>query len=455
MMFWQRSILTRIVALHVIALTVTAVILSAMLFYLMERSTSALHARAITQLAESLSYFIAPDNDKQPPGWKLTLPDSLNDLYSETYGRYWFVIQDEKGQTLFSSSKLEQLVYQPPTSDSALRLTGRRGNDVFSGLSIRKERFGTPFVIQVAENLSHRDVIIDDVLTEFFPRVGWVVAPLLIFLLLIDVIIFRRVLRPLVAVSEQARFISPQRTGVRLGVEGLPVEVSPLVIAVNNALDRLEAGYRAQRDFSSDAAHELRTPLAILRTKIEARKDKEQNADLLAAVDHMSHVVTQLLQLTEADQFALSAGDRADLNEIAMSVIAMLAPLAIDRKREIELLGSDTSVWVYGHRTLIFRALRNLVENALRFAPERSTVEVSVTLDGKLSVSDQGPGITDAEKELVFQRFWRRDRQTAGNTGLGLAIVRRIAELHEANLTIEDVRPHGVRISMQFKLIRP
>lgn len=450
-MLRARSTLRRILILHVMAVAVIAVVLPASLYFLLQSATGTLHLRAMAQLAESLSFFLTPGRDDAGAKWRFALPETINDLYSEQYGRYWYAIADEQGQVLFTSAKLSSLTLGPGRVDGVRELRGRKGNVDVSGASVTIERFGAKFQVQVAEDLAHSDVIIDDIVKEFFPRVGWVILPLLIVLLLIDAVIFRRALEPLTLASEQARSITPQLASIRIDAANIPSEVLPLVSAFNNALERLEAGYKVQREFSADAAHELRTPLAVLRSKIEALKDSAGAQDLLASVDNMSHVVTQLLHLTEAEQFALDESETADLNDAAERVVAMLAPLAIDRDREIALFGPEKPVWVHGHATLIFRVLRNLTENALRYAPQGSAVEIRLSEDGVISVSDQGPGIRDDEKELVFQRFWRRDRQAAGNTGLGLSIVKRIADLHGASLAIEDVEPHGARITLTFR----
>ncbi|MBT2829224.1 two-component sensor histidine kinase, partial [Staphylococcus coagulans] len=127
--------------------------------------------------------------------------------------------------------------------------------------------------IRVAEDLSHRDVIIDDIISNFFRRVGWITIPILLILLAADIIIFRRAIAPLWKASEEASNIGPARTDIRLPTEQIPREIMPLVTAVNQALDRLEGGFRVQRQFTADAAHQLRTPLAILRTRIETLND--------------------------------------------------------------------------------------------------------------------------------------------------------------------------------------
>ena len=124
--------------------------------------------------------------------------------------------------------------------------------------------------IQIGQDLAHRDVIIDDIVTSFIPKVAWITFPILLVLLIIDIVIFRRALETVRRASTTAAAIGPQRTEVRLPEQQMPAEISPLVHAVNQALDRLEAGFQAQRDFTADMAHELRTPLAIMRARVDS-----------------------------------------------------------------------------------------------------------------------------------------------------------------------------------------
>src|SRR5262249_54847624 len=156
------------------------------------------------------------------------------------------------------------------------------------------------------ENLTHRDVLIDDIVDLFFYRVGWVTAPILLLLLAIDIAIFRRALKPLVHASERVQTIGPMQTDVRLPVEGIPEEIRPLVVAVNRALDRLDEGSGRRREVTADAAHELRTPLAILRTRIDTLGDQQVAAALSKDVSSVARIVNQLLEIEELETLAMT-----------------------------------------------------------------------------------------------------------------------------------------------------
>src|SRR5581483_5168169 len=186
-------------------------------------------------------------------------------------------------------------------------LQQRRGDATVSGASVKKTVGGQTVWIQTGEDLANRDVLIDDIVADFYKNVGWITLPILLVLLIADIAIFRRALRPLREASEIAGGIAPARPGVRLPTDEIPREVRPLVSAVNQGLDRLEEGFRIQRDFTADAAHELRTPLAVLRSRIDLLEDADMRQALRHNVDGIAHIVGQLLDIAELDAVVVKA----------------------------------------------------------------------------------------------------------------------------------------------------
>jgi signal transduction histidine kinase len=313
---------------------------------------------------------------------------------------------------------------------------------VLFGVSVARPVGDRMYFVQVGQDLAHRDVIIDDVVSSFFPRVAWITFPILLLLLLIDIVIFRRALDSVREASMAAASIGPQRTGVRLPEQAVPTEVAPLVHAVNQALDRLEAGFRAQRDFTADMAHELRTPLAIARVRVDSLPAGPLRDQLRTDLVKMARTVNQVLDIAELESFLVATDARADLHEVCVEAVTFMAPLAVDRGQAIALTGAPGPVWVRGHTEALFRAVRNLVENAIRHTPAGVSIEVEVLQDGGVRVLDDGPGVPEADRESIFRRFWRRDRAKGESRGLGLAIVTRVAEAHDGSVTVEG-RPGG------------
>jgi signal transduction histidine kinase len=222
----------------------------------------------------------------------------------------------------------------------------------------------------------------------------------------------------------------------------LPQEVLPLAEAINQALDRLEKGFRIQREFMADAAHELRTPLSVLRTHIDMLQDKGVASTLRPHIDVMGRMVGQLLELAELEISTVGAEDCADLAAVCSEAISIMAPIALANRKTIELTGTPGPVWIRGNAEMLFRAIRNLVENAVRHTAIGTTVEVEVGSEGTVSIKDRGPGIPASERKLIFSRFWRRDRRSQDHAGLGLSIVERAIQIHGGSVRVDE-RPGG------------
>ncbi|HEV2189930.1 MAG TPA: HAMP domain-containing sensor histidine kinase [Stellaceae bacterium] len=450
-MFRFRSVVGRAIALHLVAIVVTSIFMPLALYLMLKYAAQDLHQNALRDQAAELAKLI----DRGPDGaLRIHLTARLADLYSVDYGRYSYAVGNASGQVLLSSFPDGRAITPtaPPISQE-ISFSGRYDGSEIFGISVPAEVAGENVWIEVSQDLTHRDVLIDDIVTQFFTRVGWITAPILLLLLVIDVAIIRRALRPVVAASRLAEQIGPLHTDLRLPEAGMPREVQPLVRAVNQALDRLEEGFRGQREFTADAAHELRTPLAILRTQIDMIGDRELAQSLRNDVENMSRLVNQLLEMAELETFVIGRSETADLVAVASEVAAFLAPIALARDKSVAVTGARKPVLVSGNAEMLSRAVRNLVENALVHTPVRTTVEIEIDPAGSIVVSDRGPGVPAAEREQIFRRFWRRDRRRQGSSGLGLSIVARIAERHRATISVDSRPGGGAVFTLAFSVV--
>jgi signal transduction histidine kinase len=443
-----KSITTRIISLHVIAIGITSILMPLALYWLLSSTANDLHHRALREYADAIAQYLAP---RSGGGWRLDLPAGLRELYSESYGRYGYAVLDESGGVVFSSLPDGAAIFPGkgrPDSDQFLE--AKRDGAVIYGARIPKLVDGRRVWIEVAQDLAHRDVLIDDIVVDFFPRVGWITIPILLLLLMIDILIFRRALSPVVQASETAQTIGPARTEVRLPTGGMPKEILPLVNAVNQALDRLERGFRTQREFTADAAHELRTPLAILSARVDTLESAAIRDRLRQDIAGMSRIVSQLLDIAELEGFVVDPDEKADLQSVAGEVAAFIAPLALAQGKSIALTGARAPVWIKGDAETLFQAIRNLAENAINHTPPGTTVEIDVAENGALRVLDDGPGVPEGERELIFRRFWRRDRRRPGGAGLGLSIVSRIVEAHAGQIAVASRAGGGAVFTLRF-----
>ncbi|HET6185040.1 MAG TPA: ATP-binding protein [Acetobacteraceae bacterium] len=441
------SIRGRLIALHLLAVALAAAILTSALHWRVALTADRLQQEALHAQALHIASFVhATDR-----GVTLDLPGQLQEHYGTDYGRYVLLVTDATGRTVFASRSQETPLAPVDADASDPRyFTTNLGTQRFYGVSVPVRVAGYRAIVQLAEDQSHRDSLLDDVVADFVPQAAWVIVGILLLLLLADLMIFDRALRPLMRASALAGEIGPERADLRLPEATMPREVRPLVRAVNAGLDRLADSLALERSFVADAAHELRTPLAILRAQAEALPDRAASRQLVADIDAMARIVQQMLDLADSDALTLQPGERADLAGVASEVAAFLAPMALAAGKEVELRGADAPLCVAGNATALFRAIRNLVENAIRHAPRSSTVQIEVRAGGSVVVRDRGPGVPEDQHEAIFQRFWRGDRRRTGGAGLGLAIVARIARTHGGSVRVGSPPGGGAEFVLQL-----
>src|SRR3990167_6307848 len=267
------------------------------------------------------------------------------------------------------------------------------------------------------------------------------------FLGLLIWVIVGRGLDTLKKVANEVRHRAPSYLKP-VDLTSVPSEIEPLVKELNNLFNRLQEAFDREKRFTADAAHELRTPLAALNTftqiALRAQTPEERKDALLkvlAGVNRGTHVVQQLLTLNRMTPEAMrDKAIKIDLSKEAADIAAELAPEAIAKKIELELLCCETSPIMIGHPTAIGILLRNLIDNAIRYSPEKSTVTIKIEDRPHkivLRVIDNGPGIPDELKERVFERFFRIIGTKATGSGLGLGIVLQIVTLHHAEIKLE------------------
>jgi len=270
-------------------------------------------------------------------------------------------------------------------------------------------------------------------------------------------------LQPLRRLAHELRQRSPERLDpVRL--EDSPTEIAPVIEALDRLFTRVAGTLENERRFTSDAAHELRTPLAALRAQVQAAMLTENPAERLESLrkalqgtDRMSHLVGQLLTLARLDELSASTHlELVDLAVITRECCAELGPEAIARNIELELIGEDTSL-ISGSPDLLRVLVRNLLDNAIRYTPEGGRIVVAITTlknsAHQLEVCDSGPGVPDEQLAQLGQRFSRFSPTLAEGVGLGLSIVLRIAEIHHARISFSRATTAGgLRVSADFLL---
>ncbi|MDB5368276.1 MAG: hypothetical protein JWM77_4203 [Rhodospirillales bacterium] len=254
--------------------------------------------------------------------------------------------------------------------------------------------------------------------------------------------IVRRGLRPLTRLEREAEAITPTNLEQRLDAGAAPDEVRGLIHAVNAALERVDRGFRTQRRFIANAAHELRTPIAVLRARLDQIAQPRLAAELKHDLRRMTILVDQLLSLARL-QTQQQPLQRLELVELARGVVAELAPLALARGSQISLDADDVPIFVAGSEDGLAAALRNVVDNALRHAGAGGSVEVTVDRAGHIDVRDTGPGVSEADRARIFEPFERGLSPVGTGSGLGLAIAREVLALHQGAIEVENLEGGG------------
>jgi signal transduction histidine kinase len=431
-------------AAALVASSLVAVGTASVLLYERFRVTnSTFREHTLRNEARLITKFLAHIPDRQ----QIVLPPAVVESFHEGKGEY--AIVDSAGN-LLAGSPGRSLALNPPNEATPLDyfILERRDGPPYYGVSVASQFRGKPVWVQVAFVAS--DIVFDSVLQEFLQDIAWIWIPFVVALLGVNLAVARFGLRPLRLAARQAATIGPGNFSVRLPTGKMPTEILALVTAVNRALDRLEAEFAAQRAFIADAAHELRTPVAVLKAHVGILPQFSGLTALKEEVGALERLVTQLLDSARLDSLKVGTNDAADLNAVAADVAAYLAPLAIQKNRSIEVVSKGVPIPIRGSADFLFRALRNLVENAINHTPEGTTVKIIVDEPPVISVVDRGPGVPQSEREAIFQRFWQGRRDRGGGAGLGMDIAARTVVAHGGTLTVEDAAGGGAVFNMRF-----
>ncbi len=385
---------------------------------------------------------------------ELRLPESLQHAYSSSEGLFLFSVQDASGKVLFNSRPNDPApLYNSENlkHEEFFQFEDFERKITFFGAGYRYAVDGKNVFIQVAQDEGHHDVLADSLAEEFFEKIIWFIPFFFLSLITCSVFVLRNGLMPLKRVSSHAAKIGPENAGERLPIEGIPSEILPLVKGVNEVLDRLEQGFNFQRRFTADAAHELRTPLAVLLARIDSLEPSETTRALKKDVQVMSRLTSQLLKAAQMEAAIINDEDRVDLHKVMVDVIGLLTPLALKNGKSLELVCSAKPLPIKGNSDVLFNMVRNLVENALSHTPKGTLVTVHLDDHPSFFVRDQGMGVSEENKDNLFKRFWRAEKNAYMGAGLGLSIVAEAVRLHHATIDVFNHQDGGA----VFKIVFP
>ncbi|MDR7331894.1 ATP-binding protein [Roseateles asaccharophilus] len=372
---------------------------------------------------------------------------NLKALYESLKGEAAFRVLDASGRVVLSSAK--GVTFWPESGPARRLKSGRfefeHEGSVMVAATETVERDGRLWHVQFAVSKRFLHLVYEAFALPF-TGVGVTLFSLVLLLVFGPCVYFtlRYALKPVSGISDAAAEISPRSLHARLPTQGVPKELAPLVDSFNRVLERVEHGYRIQQEFLATAAHELKTPIALIRAQVELSPESAQREALLGDVEHMSRHVQQLLHLAEASELQNYRPTAVDMREAVHQAASFLQRMADAADVRFELPEQNTSVVWMADRGALFTLLKNLLENAIQHTPPGSLVRAEIEADF-VAIRDWGPGVPPDQMPNIFARFWRGPHRRDQGAGLGMAICREIAQAHGWTLTASQAHP-GLRV---------
>jgi signal transduction histidine kinase len=275
-------------------------------------------------------------------------------------------------------------------------------------------------------------------------------------LLVIVWIGIRKSLKPLIALSAAVDIRDTEDLSA-IETKDVPAEAMPLVQALNRLFTRISDSFRREREFTDHAAHELRTPLAAMKTQTQVLMKKADSMpecreglqNLNAVIDRSTHLLEQLLSMARLQNERLPLSD-TNLSECVLDAVSELKTRAGEKNQRMDISVAE-NIHIKGHGDSLFILIRNLLDNAVKYTPDNGRITVTLTPDAMLSIADSGPGISDTDKERVFSRFVRADKSGQSGSGLGLSIAQWVANAHKASISLQDNIPQGLIVRIGFR----
>ncbi|WP_144157442.1 sensor histidine kinase [Paraburkholderia sp. BCC1885] len=447
---WIRSLSARLWVTSIIALALSLSVITMIVTYtfnhypekMLGRREQMLQTR---QVASALRF----DGAGRPVAVRLTETQAW--IFNAAPTEISYRVSDAAGHVLLASSTTRDGTPWIPGDLATVLDRSERvviGGRPFDITTLEIPHGSARFYAQTATSARLVDAMIGTKVRQIPGTVRTIIVIAAIIFALTLTITVHRVLRPLREASSAAALITPRNLKTRLSLQGVPGEIKPLIQGFNEALGRLENGFMVQQQFLASAAHELQTPLTLVRGQIELQPDIADKDMLLREIDLMARQVRQLLHLAEVSEAQNFTFGEISSAEVARDVLAYLGRKADAKRVRLELDTHEAPASVWADRSALFILLKNIVENALNVSTPNSSVWLVVGA-ASIEVSDEGPGIHEEHLPFLFKRFWRAPGAKHDGAGLGLAICKEIALAHEWGLTVSRLAS-GTRFIVQF-----
>ncbi len=444
---WLNSLSVKVLLAFIAGAALSIVLMVLAVVLIVGSQGDILSGKAVAERAEDLAGALRFNSEGIPVGF-----DDTDDMDDREGGSWQYrSLKDETAYRVLNASGKVVLSSAAgtafwPQGGPASRLEPGRFEFVQAGVAMRGatesvEHNGKTWFLQFVASTRFLHMIYGDFALPFAGAGIVLFSLVLLFVFgLCGYVTLKFTLKPLREISDSAAAISPQSLHARLLTSKVPTEIEPLVDSFNRALERLEQGYRIQQEFLATAAHELKTPLTLIRGQIELGVTEESRAALLRDVSHMGRQVQQLLHLAEASEQQNYEFTLVDAESLMFDVMNYLERLADQHGVSLQVAVEPGLMLPRTDRGALFTLLKNLLENAIQHSRAGGVVRLGA-VSNLISVRDEGPGVPPEDLPKLFTRFWRSAERRDLGAGLGLSICLAIAAAHGWDLRARCAEP--------------
>ncbi|MGB8666045.1 MAG: HAMP domain-containing sensor histidine kinase [Serratia inhibens] len=447
--YLARSLSLRLWFTSVIVLTVSLSVITSIVLYAFNRFPLEMwqmddNLKTASSVSSGLQY-----GEKGLPV-SIIVDDQTGWLFEIASTEIMYRVLDSDGKILISSDKQNHHPWgnSPPSELVGLHQQITFNDRPFDLITLKTHHENNLFYVQTITSNTFGERAIEIKLDNLPKVIGITILIAIIVFGLTFPFTVRLILRPLRVSSKAAMLITPANLKARLYENDIPSEIKPLVAAFNDVLERLDKGFMAQQEFLGCAAHELQTPLTLLRGQIELQSDINNKELLFREIDLMARQVHQLLHLAEVSESQNYAYESVDRIKVAHDAIRYLEFKAASHQVKLRIDAPYKLSPIKADKSALFILLKNIIENSINVAPVQSTV--TITIDTySINIQDHGPGIAKENIPFIFDRFWRAPNNIYGGTGLGLAICNEIVQAHQWQIAVNS-RPQVTEFVIIF-----
>lgn len=439
---------------------------SSFLFYQGDKLRQETFDKDLAETAKTLAVIFKKTSSKEIQNID---PNTISLLLSEPHDEMFYAIRDSKGQFIFGNPKVPY--HEADAEDLADKDFINVFSDQIDGKGVRVVSIPIEHIIQNKTATYHIQLAETRLQRQEIQRqiIFWIIIPQLILLISAMILVrfaVTRGLSPILFLNEKITSLSYKNL-IPIDLQGVPKEVDRLVGSLNNLMQELNLAIQSQNRFVSDAAHQLRTPLAGILAQIELALDTKDTNEIQKRLENINesskrliHIINQLLTLSKSQSDALHHTEFMPLDLVAFTknVTSIMLPAADLKHIDLGYEGTEKALHIMADEARLYDLIHNLIDNAIKYTADHGKITLAVDLKdnkARLTVEDNGIGIPKEDQTMIFDRFYRGDNINTSGAGVGLSIVKDIADFHQATIEIDSRNnKEGTRFYIDFDLIK-